>query len=489
MLDADGDALPVSETAGDDEDGAAAAGDDAGGDEAAGDDAGGAEAGGDDAGGDEAGGDEAGGDDAGGDDAGGEDAGGDDAGGEDAGGDDAGGDEAGADEDGCDEGGCDEAGADDAGGLPGLEDPLDGMDDGVETGVGGIDVLLSPDAAGLRNALGEIGADAEADGEAEGAASGLAGGFDAEAGRVATAPAPACGWRSWPGARFAPISAKAATAEPTTRPPVRTAEAIVREGRCRPGALVLTRGGGTERGGWPEVSASATSLLAADGPRAAAGRPSAKPLMIGSASQPGAGCMAPTSASSSRAVGRSPGCLARHLSTRGRSSAGISARSAGLLTSRYMSAALDPVPNGPCPVAAKVSTAPRLNTSLAGPMSTPRTCSGDMYPGDPIVTPAVPAALASAASEIPKSMTRGPSSASSTLEGFRSRCTTPAAWMALRPSASPAASAIRLLTGSGPWPRTASVSDGPATYAVASHGTGQSRSASTTSAVNRPLTF
>ena len=154
-----------------------------------------------------------------------------------------------------------------------------------------------------------------------------------------------------------------------------------------------------------------------------------------------------------------------------------------------MSAACDPAPNGPVPVAAKVSTEPRLKMSLAGPMSAPRTCSGDMYPGEPISTFAPATTLASAASEIPKSMTRGPSSASRTLEGFRSRWTTPAAWMASRPSASPAVSASTLRTGSGPWPRTASVSDGPATYAVASHGIGQSRSASTTSAVNRPLTF
>jgi len=50
-----------------------------------------------------------------------------------------------------------------------------------------------------------------------------------------------------------------------------------------------------------------------------------------------------------------------------------------------------------------------------------------MKPGEPITTFAPVSALASAASEIPKSMTRGPSSASSTFEGFKSRCTTPAA--------------------------------------------------------------
>jgi len=125
--------------------------------------------------------------------------------------------------------------------------------------------------------------------------------------------------------------------------------------------------------------------------------------------------------------------------------------------------------------------------SLAGPMSWPSACSGDMNPGEPKSVPG--SALASAAWEIPKSITRGPSSASSTLEGLRSRCTTPTAWMALRLSASPAASASTVLTGSGPWVRTVSVSDGPATYAVASHGTGPSRSASTTSAVNTPPTL
>ena len=93
------------------------------------------------------------------------------------------------------------------------------------------------------------------------------------------------------------------------------------------------------------------------------------------------------------------------------------------------------------------------------------------------------------AREMPKSITRGPSSASSTFDGFRSRCTTPAAWIAARPSASPAASVKTDPAGSGPYASTASASDGPGTYAVASHGTGPSASASTTSAVNSPLTF
>ena len=127
--------------------------------------------------------------------------------------------------------------------------------------------------------------------------------------------------------------------------------------------------------------------------------------------------------------------------------------------------------------------------SLGGPVSQPLACSGDMNPGEPTTKPVWVSALDSIAREIPKSITRGPSSASSTFAGFRSRCTTPAAWIALRPSASPAARASTDSAGSGPWLLTASASDRPRTYAVASHGTGPSRSASMTGAVNKPLTF
>jgi hypothetical protein len=90
---------------------------------------------------------------------------------------------------------------------------------------------------------------------------------------------------------------------------------------------------------------------------------------------------------------------------------------------------------------------------------------------------------------MPKSITRGPSEASSTLAGFRSRCTMPAAWIALSPSASPRASASTEAAGSGPCWVTASASDGPGTYSVASQGTGPSVSASMTGAVNSPLTL
>jgi hypothetical protein len=200
----------------------------------------------------DAGGEDAGGDDAGGEDAGGEDAGGDDAGGEEAGGDDAGGEDAGGEE-----AGGDDAGGEDAGGLLDLDDLVGcaddgGGEDGEETiGVGAMDVLEALDRAGLRYTFGETGAVAE--GAAEDDVRGLAAGSDTEAGVVATAPAPACGWR-WlaAGVRLAPISAKAATAEPATSAPVRHAEARVREMRCRPGPPVPARGGGPERGGLSE---------------------------------------------------------------------------------------------------------------------------------------------------------------------------------------------------------------------------------------------
>jgi hypothetical protein len=111
-----------------------------------------------------------------------------------------------------------------------------------------------------------------------------------------------------------------------------------------------------------------------------------------------------------------------------------------------------------------------------------------MKPGVPTTVPVWVSAVPSAASEIPKSMTRGPSGASSTLDGFRSRCTTPAAWITSSASASPAPSARTERSSQGPYAGTASPSDIPATYAVASHGGEPSGSASTTPAVKKPLT-
>ncbi len=65
--------------------------------------------------------------------------------------------------------------------------------------------------------------------------------------------------------------------------------------------------------------------------------------------------------------------------------------------------------------------------SLDGPTGIPSACSGDMNPGEPIISPVPVSEGAPAAEEIPKSMIRGPSGASSTLDGLRSRWMTPAA--------------------------------------------------------------
>jgi hypothetical protein len=62
-----------------------------------------------------------------------------------------------------------------------------------------------------------------------------------------------------------------------------------------------------------------------------------------------------------------------------------------------------------------------LKTSLGGPAARPSACSGDMYPGEPITSPVSVSVVSSAAWAIPKSITRTPSAASITFDGFRSR--------------------------------------------------------------------
>ncbi len=84
-------------------------------------------------------------------------------------------------------------------------------------------------------------------------------------------------------------------------------------------------------------------------------------------------------------------------------------------------------------------------------------------------------AVASAARAIPKSITRGPSAATSTFAGFRSRCTTATLWIACSASAIPPTSSSTVRTGSAPCSRTTCCSDGPGTYEVTSHGAPESR--------------
>ncbi len=83
--------------------------------------------------------------------------------------------------------------------------------------------------------------------------------------------------------------------------------------------------------------------------------------------------------------------------------------------------------------------------------------------GEPTIMPVRVSDVASSARAIPKSITRGPSGARITLDGLRSRCTTPAAWMAWRASATPAISRKTMASGIGPCPATACCRDGPGT--------------------------
>ncbi len=150
------------------------------------------------------------------------------------------------------------------------------------------------------------------------------------------------------------------------------------------------------------------------------------------------------------AVGRAAGSLARHASTRSRRPASIGPRSAGAAATRCASAAGDESANGDRPAAANPITEPKEKMSLAGPTSrTPATSSGDRNAGVPITGPRANG-VPSPARAIPKSTSRGPSAASTTLDGFRSRCTSPAPCSAASPSASRTASATVPWRPSGP---------------------------------------
>jgi hypothetical protein len=180
-----------------------------------------------------AGSDDGGSDDGGSDDGGVEDGGSDDGGSDEGGSEDGGSEDGGSDDGGADEGGADEGGAEDDGGLDEDGADLVGLADpdpdpagwpgaelvGELIGVGARDVL---ELGGLRNALGDT--------DFEGDALAAADGPDPRTGAVAELPAAACGWPCPAvGVWFAPIRANAATADPTTTPPVRPAEASGRE--------------------------------------------------------------------------------------------------------------------------------------------------------------------------------------------------------------------------------------------------------------------
>lgn len=111
-----------------------------------------------------------------------------------------------------------------------------------------------------------------------------------------------------------------------------------------------------------------------------------------------------------------------------------------------------------------------------------------MNPGEPTTRPVEVRAVASKACAIPKSISFGPAAPSSTFAGLRSRCSTSTPCTPSSAPASATPSARTAATGSAPDRTTASASDGPGTYSVASHGVGASASASTRCATPGPFT-
>ena len=111
-----------------------------------------------------------------------------------------------------------------------------------------------------------------------------------------------------------------------------------------------------------------------------------------------------------------------------------------------------------------------------------------MNEGVPTICPVDVTAVRSSARAMPKSISRGPSMASSTLPGLRSRCTRPQECTACSASTRPAASFHTAAAGSGPASATAAASVGPGTNTVASQGGSSSGPAAVTGAVYAPLT-
>ena len=201
-----------------------------------------------------------------------------------------------------------------------------------------------------------------------------------------------------------------------------------------------------------------------------------------------AGACSLSAATSCAGVGRLAGSLARQARTAGRSDSGTADRSGSWLTTRYSRAGVGPSPKGPLPLAAKARVAPSANTSVAGTTWLPMACSGERNPGEPTTKPVEVSAVPSTARLMPKSMTCGPSAASITLAGLRSRWITPARWISWSASARPTPRARSTGSGKPPCLRTAELSGTPGTKVVASQGMAASVSASTTEAVKAPET-
>ena len=188
-------------------------------------------------------------------------------------------------------------------------------------------------------------------------------------------------------------------------------------------------------------------------------------------------------ANSSIEANRSPGTLASAWRQTASSPAGTFARSAdtagtGSWQMRSSSSCTFTPRYGGRPVSISNRMAPRLYTSLAGPMrsSAPWACSGGMYAGVPMTAPtwvsrspsAGPQSASAGRSAVwarkarPKSVTTGSFRRSNRMfPGFRSRWTMPWRWASAIPRATAAATAAARAGGNGPSRLITSVRVGP----------------------------
>ena len=167
------------------------------------------------------------------------------------------------------------------------------------------------------------------------------------------------------------------------------------------------------------------------------------------------------------AGGRRCGSAESAAASTGASRGSTPARSGRPCRTRSSTTSSGPVPNGDRPDAANASVEPQPHQSVAGVTGHPATTSGDRYPGVPMTRPARVSRVSSARCAMPKSMSTGSPSSSSTLAGLTSRCTTPAAWIAVSACASTTPMRATSAMSSGPWLRTCSSSVRPGTNRVA----------------------
>ena len=149
--------------------------------------------------------------------------------------------------------------------------------------------------------------------------------------------------------------------------------------------------------------------------------------MIDSGSQFAVGWRAPTSASRLSAVGRCLGVLRQAAFDQRPHFARHPIRSGVAVDHAVQQRRRGPSAEQALASSREGEDSPRAEDVARRPDFVTGGLLGDMNPGKPITRPTCVSAVNSTAREMPKSMTCGPSSASSTFDGLRSRCTTPPA--------------------------------------------------------------